>query len=241
MFMVHRDLVSFHSPYFQNLLNQRSVTISTKVNEEMARRDEGLGDLGSVDENGKVTVRATVKLPAEVVSEIFLDVEKFGPVRHEVIAAFVEWLYNGFDGFGIDQVKPPGMYPITERTLVELWVFAGRAGVPACQNACIEGLEQYRQETGVIAWEGFDYIYDNTKEYKNENNGLKKLVIDQCAWNIDMRVVDTMTEQEFPRAARFDIAERLQQVTVPGMAGKGIYKDAPETAHTPYDEYYLRK
>jgi len=97
------------------------------------------------------------------------------------------------------------------QTLIELWVFAGRAGVPQCQNACIEGIEMWRLQTGIIQTLNLAWIYENTKDYEDEKCGLKKLLIDQCTWSLDLTsITNETTDDEMPRVALVDMLTRMR-------------------------------
>lgn len=143
-------------------------------------------------------------------------------MTRQVFAAFLDWLYNGFEGFGLGDDKPLGTRTVDCQTLVELWVFAGRAGVPQCQNACIEGIEMWRQKTGIIQTLNLAWIYDNTKEYEYEKCGLKKLLVDQCTWSLDVTsITNETTNDEFPRIALVDMLTRIRKLMNDGVSIMG--------------------
>jgi hypothetical protein len=94
-----------------------------------------------------------IKLPSAP-RQIRLDKDEVGPVGHSVFAAFVHWLYKGFSSFGLDGVSKN---QVDATLLMKLWCFAGRIGVPLCQNHCIEGIEMWRVnsrtiQTSALGW-----------------------------------------------------------------------------------------
>lgn len=136
---------------------------------------------------------------------------QFGPVRREVFGAFVDWLYNGYAGFGLND-EPTNNHQVDCGTLIELWVFAGRAGVPACQNACIEGIEMWRQNCSTIHTSALAYVFANTTDYDKNDCGLKQLLVDQCAWMIDMEWIESVGEDQFPRVAMVAVIRRIREL-----------------------------
>jgi hypothetical protein len=93
-----------------------------------------------------------------------------------------DWLYNGFAGFTYDDVLRI-KYSSTE--FVKLWEFAGKIGLPACQNHCIEGIELLHRQTNIINTRISDCVYESTKGMKGEDK-LKRLLLDQCSWKLDV-------------------------------------------------------
>ena len=147
---------------------------------------------------------------------------QLGPVTRQVFAAFLDWLYNGFEGFGLGDDQPVGTRTVDCQTLIELWVFAGRAGVPQCQNACIEGIEMWRLQTGIIQTLNLAWIYENTKDYEDEKCGLKKLLIDQCTWSLDLTsITNETTDDEMPRVALVDMLTRMRKLMNDGVGNIG--------------------
>ena len=125
-------------------------------------------------------------------------------------------MYRGFDGFGLD---PYSDRQIDASTLIQLWVFAGKVGVPACQNDCIEGIEMWRQNSGIVQTEELSWVYENTKEYTLDQCKLKKLLIDQCAWKLDGDWVtsgELSTEEQFPRMAMVDMMAQMRHLLTSG-------------------------
>jgi hypothetical protein len=72
----------------------------------------------------------------------------------------------------------------TSSDLIKLWVFAGKIGVPACQNHCIEGIELLRRQTNTINTAMLGWVYDNTHGMPSGDK-LKTLLLDQCSWKLD--------------------------------------------------------
>lgn len=170
----------------------------------------------SEDSEQKMDVDVVIKFPDVGVKEVKLDTEELGDVGRTVFAAFVNWLYHGYAGFGL-------FHPLHEHqhfdavTLIYLWVFAGRTGVSECQNHCIEGIEWWRMTTNIIQTSMLSYIYKNTVEYEAQECPLRSLLIDQCAWKLDGNWLlgeneGTKNEQQFPREALVDLVSRMRVV-----------------------------
>lgn len=187
LFTVHTKLLCYYSPHFHSILDKGGVMAKAQVRPKMLRREwrwELEGDMdtfGSDSEENKVPVDVRIKLPGDPIRQVVLNKGEIGDVGPRAVAAFVDWLYKGFMGFTSNDF---GRMKYTSSELIQLWVFAGHIGVPACQNDCIEGIEFIRQQTntvntGMIAW-----IYENTRGVKHEEK-LKRLLLDQCVWKID--------------------------------------------------------
>ena len=195
----------------------------------------GIG--GSADSEEKTEVDVVIKFPdvvrkvkfdteeradvdvikySEVVREVKLDTEDLGDVSRTVFAAFVNWLYHGYAGFGL-YLSLHDHPTIDAATLIQLWVFAGRIGVPECQNHCIEGIEWWRMTTNIIQTSMLSWIYENTLEYEEQECELRLLLIDQCAWKLDgnwlLGTIDGKSnEEQFPRRALLDLVSRMRVV-----------------------------
>jgi hypothetical protein len=152
-FSVHADLLCFYSPFFNHILQDGGVLTKATIRSKMLRREwrwEDSADIETMatDIDGTTEVDVRIKLPGEHIRRVHLDNDVFGgpsPIR--VFAAFVDWLYKGYHGFTVDW-SPYLKYD--SDTLIQLWVFAGTIGVPACQNHVIEALEAIRHTTSTI-------------------------------------------------------------------------------------------
>lgn len=221
IFTVHSELLCYYSPYFYAMLDGGGVTTKARVRSKMLRREwrwEHEGDVATMegnefgDEDGKVQVDVRVKLPGDRVRHIMLDKEEVGDVGPRAIAAFVDWLYNGFAGFTFDK-STHMKYSSTE--LVKLWVFAGKIGVPACQNHCIEGIELLRYQTNTINTRMIGWVYENTKGMQFADK-LTTLLIDHCCWKLDGMWIlagGFGNELEVPREAVIHILGRVMALT----------------------------
>lgn len=186
---------------------------------------------GSADSDEKTEIEVVIKLPDAVggaslgtdektdVREVKLDTEELGEVRRTVFAAFVNWLYHGYLGFGLHHPLDKLDHEFfDDATLIQLWVFAGRIGVPECQNDCIEGIEWWRTMTNIIQTSMLNWVYENTEEYFQEGEcGLRALLIDQCAWKLDgnwllAELDGKKNEEQFPRQALVDLVSRMRVV-----------------------------
>ena len=193
---------------------------------------------GSGDSEEKVEVDIVIKLPSvvrevqsdtkknenddpemkfsDVVRELKLDTGELGDVTRTVFAAFTSWLYHGYTGLGL--FHPLDSHPSFDAvTLIQLWVFADRIGVPECQNHCIEGIEWWRMTTNIIQTSMLAWIYENTEEYDKDDCGLRSLLIDQCAWKLDGHwllsdMAGVKNEEQFPRQALVDLVSRMRVV-----------------------------
>ena len=190
VFTVHSQLLCYYSPYFNDILDRGGVTSKARVRSKMLRREwrwENESDLETMEGTGygdkeeKVQVDVRIKLPGDPVRHIILNKDEIGDVCPRAVAAFVDWLYKGFAGFTYDDV-PHIKYSSTE--LIKLWVFAGKIGVPACQNDCIEGIELVRRHTNVVNTRIIGWVYENTKGMEGGDK-LKRLLLDQCSWKLD--------------------------------------------------------
>jgi hypothetical protein len=140
-FPLHRDLLCYYSPYFRRILGNKAV--KAQVRKKNHSREWRWEDKESVEEimeidcsedaDKKVDVDVMIKFP-EAVREVKLDTKELGDVGRAVVAAFVNWLYHGFSGFGLTRPLSPDVEQFDAATLIQLWVFAGRIGVPQCQN-----------------------------------------------------------------------------------------------------------
>lgn len=119
-----------------------------------------------------------------------------------VFAGFVDWLYHGFAGF---HLFPASLNPLGPTSLIQLYVFAGKAGIPALQNDCIEGIEWWRRQTGTAQLGDIAWVY----EYTTASSKLRKLLIDQCAWTVDRNWGAEDAEGDFPRAALVDLLREM--------------------------------
>jgi hypothetical protein len=229
-FPMHRDLLCFYSPYFRRLLTN-SKTVKAQIRNKNHRREWRWEDRESVDvimsESGeaeeKMDVDVVVKLPDDGVKEAKLDTEELGDVGRAVFAAFVNWLYHGYCGFGLflPVDEHPHFGPVT---LIQLWVFAGRIGVPECQNHCIEGIEWWRMTTNIIQTSMLGWVYENTMEYDEQDCPLRLLLIDQCAWKLDGNwllgeMEGKSNEEQFPRRALVDLVSRMRVVLNENIVG----------------------
>jgi hypothetical protein len=117
--------------------------------------------------------------------------------------------------------------------LIELWVLAGRLGVPGCQNDCILAIERERKKTNVIETAMIRWVYENTREYKRGGCGLRNLLIDQCAWVLDEKwLLGTLEGKanagQFPRECLIDIVARLRVLLREGIKGSEPLVDIEE-------------
>jgi hypothetical protein len=120
-------------------------------------------------------------------------------------------------------------------TLIQLWVFAGKIGIPELQNDCIENIEFQRTKTNVIQTSALGWVYNHTEDCKDECK-LKKLLIDQCAWKLDSNWIacDGMDEESFPRQALVDMVAKMRLLLDERKTGEAI---KPE----PFSTLELRK
>ena len=234
LFTLHTDLIRYYSPYFSNIFSRNeAISSKARIRSKMLRREwrwENKSDIetmegnGFGDEEGKIEVEVRIKLPAAM-RQIRLNTREVGPVSHPVFAAFVDWLYKGF----------PGCMMYDAETLIQLWVFAGKIGIPELQNDCIENIEFQRTKTNVIQTSALGWVYNNTENYK-EGCKLKKLLIDQCAWKLDGNWIacDGMDEESFPRQALVDMVAKMRLLLDERKTGEAI---RPE----PFSTLELRK
>jgi len=160
------------------------------------------------DLDNKIEIEVRINLPSAT-RKIRPDTKYLGPVHPLVFAAFVEWLYHGFAGFGLNNNS---LHQVDATTLIQLWVFAGKVGVKACQNACLEGIELWRQNSNTIQTCDLSWIYENA-EGGYEECRLKRLLIDQCAWRLDAGWVlgsGMDTDEDFPRQALVDLVGAMR-------------------------------
>lgn len=125
-----------------------------------------------------------------------------GDVSAPVVAAFSNWLYNGASGFGLVPSKED---KITATTLIRLWVFAGKVGVPECQNDCLEAIEWWRQESRHAQVEDVVWVYEHTET----GNKLRKLLRDQCIWLLGG---GGAAEDTFPKEILLDLLEGIRSL-----------------------------
>jgi hypothetical protein len=153
---------------------------------------------------------------SEAIHELKLDFDQVGIVPRAVFAAFVNWLYHGYAGFGL-HLPLASHAAFDATTLIQLWVFAGRIGVRECQNHCIEGIEWWRMTTNIIHTAMLRWVYDNTEDYAEGECGLRALLIDQCAWKLDgtwlvAEVKGVKNHEQFPRQALVDMVSRMRVI-----------------------------
>jgi hypothetical protein len=244
-FPIHRDLLCFYSPYFRRILSGSKVVKAKILQKNHRREwrwedKESVQEVmeigGSADSEEKMDVDVVIKLPnvvrevqsntkenkgvdpemkfSDIVRELKLDTEDLGDVTRTVFAAFVNWLYHDYQGFGL--YHPLDDHPSFDAvTLIQLWVFAGRIGVPECQNHCIEGIEWWRMTSNIIQTSMLFWVWENTEEYDEEECGLRSLLIDQCAWKLDGKwlrsnVDGIKNEKQFPRQAFVELVSRMR-------------------------------
>lgn len=217
IFTVHSELLCYYSPFFNAMLDGGGVTTKARVHSKMLRREwrwEHEGDVETMEGNGygdaegKVQINVRVKFPGDGVRHIVLYKEEVGDVGPRAVAAFVDWLYNGFAGFTFDKFAHM-KYSSTE--LTKLWVFAGKIGVSACQNHCIEGIELLRYQTNTINTGILGWVYENTKGMQFGEK-LRTLLIDHCSWKLDGMWIlagGFGSENEVPREAVIHILGRV--------------------------------
>jgi hypothetical protein len=224
-FVVHSDLLCYYSPYFHDKLgDQNAVIAKARIRSKMLRREwrwEHENDVDTMEGNGygdiegKIQIDVRIKFPGAV-RQLHLDQDELGEVSLNVFAAFIDWLYKGFAGFGINRATQMHYDALT---LIKLWVLAGKLGVPACQNNCIEGIELLRLKTNSIQPTALGWVYENTKEYQGECK-LKKLLIDQCAWVLNGNWIlssGLLGEVQVPRQALVDILGRMRLMLTAGV------------------------
>jgi hypothetical protein len=229
-FVVHRSLISHFSSYFNKYFHgkepvAKTITIPsfTYVNELDFQH---IDDICSKNEIGDKRIEIKINLPAPgLYNEITLP-KVLGRVRRPVFAAFIQWLYRAFPG----QLFPPTDLDIDAPTLIELWVLAGRLGVPGCQNDCILAIELERRKTNIIETAKIRWVYENTREYERGCCGLRNLLVDQCAWVLDenwlLGALDgTANAGQFPRECLVDIVARLRVLLREGIKGPEPLKD----------------
>jgi hypothetical protein len=232
-FVVHRSLICHFSPYFNKYFHgmepvAKTITIPafSYVNELDFKH---IDSICSENEIGDKRIVIKINLPAPVLyNEITLP-KGLGRVRRPVFASFIQWLYRAFPG----QMFPPPDLNIDAPTLIELWVLAGRLGVPGCQNDCILAIEREREKTNVIETAMIRWAYENTREYKRGCCGLRNLLVDQCAWVLDEKWLlgtldGTANARQFPRECLVDIVARLRVLLREGIKGPEPLRDIEE-------------
>lgn len=197
IFQVHRDLLFRHSPYFKKIFQARRSfsKLSKKTRTKIQVKLPYLPN-----QINKKMVH-TIDLPDDI---------SVSPV---VFAAYITWLYHG-NSMILCMQFPAEVF-------VQLWVFAGRVGPPALQNDCIEGIERWRAASRMVQTGWLGWIYEHTRG----DCGLRRLLIDQCIWEIPSVEWFRANSDDFPDEALVDLAARLLDVV--GSAGYLLWADCP--------------
>lgn len=190
VYPIHADLLCYYSPYFHKMINHGLVTVKALVRSDMLYREwrwvlaadiDSMECNGCCDKDGKVQVDVRIKLPGKnEFRRIDLDKKEVGDIGDQVLRAFIDWLYKGFAGFTFDGY---GHMKYHSSDIIKLWVFAGKVGIPACQNHCIEAIQLLHGQTGEINTGMLRWVYENTDGMRH-NEKLKRLLIDHCTWGL---------------------------------------------------------
>lgn len=177
---VHRELLRHFSPVLRKLLPKQPILEHRRVkscsySSELLYAEELVEEMEEAKEENGVEERVTTITPGGF-PEIVLPPE-VGDWGKKTFDAFIEWLYNLGGG-----IFPAPCSSIDAKTLMDLWILAGRLGVPSCQNDCVIAIEMERRQnednfgdpTETIA-----RVYENTKDYPEGKCGLWNLLIDQ--------------------------------------------------------------
>ncbi|KAL3423349.1 hypothetical protein PVAG01_05096 [Phlyctema vagabunda] len=178
--MIHKDILFSKAPFFKSLLP--TPALPCRITKSLPGT------------NVQVSVQLPYATPDITMPAVLAPTDR-------VFLAFMDWLYNGIQFLD----HPENVAPI----LIQLWVFAERVHVPTCQNACIEGIERRRQETGIIETAMLGWVYSNTP--LDRPSALKSLLIDQCVWKLDPQWLLSF-DLQFPRDALLDIAVRMRSI-----------------------------
>lgn len=237
-FYIHRELLCLFSPVFAKLLDPKPVVKPLKIKAHEYSNELDWRDLEeAAKEEGEVEVDVVINLPAPLDFPTIPLPAEAGDTRKEAFGAFVEWLYCGRQA-----VFPPPNSGTTAATLIELWVLAGRLGVPACQNECIVGIERLRRETMVIETHTLTWVYENTKDYAKGKCGLRNLLVDQCAWILDDDWIGGEDEGSenadlFSREALVDMILTMKRMFSKTMGWKPDFLYIPERR----GEYWVKE
>jgi hypothetical protein len=210
--LVHTELLCHFSPYFRSFFGKREPKVFTKEVRSLNYIDELDFDRNAevkAKEDGSIKLDIKVKFPTARTQHGFRLDDAIGDVRHNVFATFVDWLY-----LGPGQFEPKDV-TVTNQLLIQLWVFAGRLGIPSCQNDCIAAIEENRKRNRTIATSMLGWIYNNTRDYGKTQCGVKNLLIDQCALALDEKwLLQGMQQpgfaEQFPTECLFDIIIRMR-------------------------------
>ncbi len=228
-FLVHTELLYHFSPYFRTFLGKREPKVFTKeiktqnYNNEL---DFGSPVLEKAKEEGSIKLDIKVKFPSVGAQHDFRLGHTIGEFGHSVFATFIDWLYLGPGKF-----EPKDVIE-ANKLLIQLWVLAGRLGVPSCQNDCIVALEENRKQSRTVATSMLGWIYKNTREYRRTQCGLKNLLIDQCALTLDENwFLQGMHQpgfsERFPTEFLFDIIARMRVLLRESGLGEGSLVISP--------------
>ena len=228
-FQVHGELLCHFSPYFRSIFGKRETKTFTRQVESFKYTNEL--DFGShanlrAKEHGSVALNIKVNIPVVKSPQGFRLPEALGHVKHDVFATFMDWLYLGRGKF------EPKDVTVANQLLIQLWVLAGRLGIPSCQNDCIAAIEQNRKRNRTISTSMLGWIYNNTREYGKTQCGLKNLLIDQCALALDEKWLLEGMEQrgfveQFPMECLFDIIARMRVLLRNAGLGEGSLVISP--------------
>jgi hypothetical protein len=228
-FLVHTELLCHFSPYFRTFLGRREQKVFTKEVKTQNYKNEL--DFGSpayekAKEDGSIMLDIKVKFPTVGAQYDFRLDKAIGEFGHNVFATFIDWLYLGPGKFEPKDVTE------ANKLLIQLWVLAGRLGIPSCQNDCIVALEENRKRSRTVATSMLEWIYKNTRDYGKTQCGLKNLLIDQCALTLDENwFLQGMHQpgfsERFPTECLFDIIARMRVLLRESGLGEGSLVIAP--------------
>lgn len=194
------------------------ILIPTLISSRMLRREwrwEFENDIktmegnGFGDEDGKIEIPVRVCLPGMGMGEVRqfeLRDERLG--GQDVFGMFVEWLYNGLDGWDLHAEKGRAEHDIG--VVAKLWVFAQKLQVQKCMDDCIKCIALLLRASPadgisgilkILAW-----VYDNTEKQSE----LRCFLIDQCARFLDPELVLNGGLDRVPRMALLDLVGRLR-------------------------------
>lgn len=228
-FLVHTELLCHFSPYFQTFLGKREPKVfTTEVKTQNYKNELDFGSPASekAEVEGSIKLDIKVKIPSAGAQHDFRLDNAIGAFGHSVFATFIDWLYLGPGKFEPNDIME------ANKLLIQLWVLAGRLGVPSCQNDCIIALEENRKRSRTVATSMLEWIYNNTRDYGRTQCGLKNLLIDQCALTLDENwFLQGMHQpgfsERFPTESLFDIIARMRFLLRESGLGEGSLVISP--------------
>jgi len=239
-FLVHTKLLCHFSPFFHSIFAKKEPRVFTKDIKSLNYNNELDFDRSAdeqVKEEDRIEVKIKVNMPTTTAYHSFRLPNTLGDVKHVEFAAFIDWLYLGYEK--LEQMDD-------QRVLIRLWVLAGRLGIPSCQNDCISAIEHNRKRSRTISTSMIGWVYANTANYGKNKCGLRNMLIDQCALALDERsLLFEMQEpgftEYFPKECFLDMVARLRVLLKESSLGAGSmtidprsrrYRNATEEGNT---------